>query len=95
MFWDKLEKANYFSREYYQHQEMNHYESRLITASFKSTCARWRTVGYVCKSYINKYGAVPKDVMPETNHSSKSGSYELYSYSQIKRVCFYTKKETS
>ena len=23
---------------------------------------------------INKYGAVPKDVMPETNHSSKSMS---------------------
>ena len=23
---------------------------------------------------INKYGAVPKDVMPETNHSSKSGA---------------------
>ena len=93
MFWDKLEKANYFLENIIKSRD-EAYESRLITHLLKAPVqdgGQWD----MFVNLINKYGAVPKDVMPETNHSSKSGAHELYSYSQIKRVCFYTKKETS
>ncbi len=72
MFWDKLEKANYFLENIIKSRNES-YESRLITHLLKAPVqdgGQWD----MFVNLINKYGAVPKDVMPETNHSSKSGA---------------------
>ena len=72
MFWDKLEKANYFLENIIKSRD-EAYESRLITHLLKAPVqdgGQWD----MFVNLINKYGAVPKDVMPETNHSSKSGA---------------------
>ena len=70
MFWDKLEKANYYLENIIKTR--NHlYESRLIMHLVKDPVqdgGQWD----MFTNLINKYGAVPKDIMPETNHSSKS-----------------------
>ena len=70
MFWDKLEKANYFLENIIQTKD-HAYDSRLIMHLIKAPVqdgGQWD----MFVNLINKYGAVPKDVMPETNHSSKS-----------------------
>ncbi len=72
MFWDKLEKANYFLENIIKSRDES-YESRLITHLLKAPVqdgGQWD----MFVNLIIKYGAVPKDVMPETNHSSKSGA---------------------
>ena len=72
MFCDKLEKANYFLENIIQTKD-HAYDSRLIMHLVKSPVqdgGQWD----MFVNLINKYGAVPKDVMPETNHSSKSMS---------------------
>ena len=72
MFWDKLEKANYFLENIIKSRNES-YESRLITHLLKAPVqdgGQWD----MFINLIDKYGAVPKDVMPETNHSSKSGA---------------------
>ena len=68
MFWDKLEKANYFLENIIKSRDES-YESRLITHLLKAPVqdgGQWD----MFVNLINKYGTVPKDVMPETNHSS-------------------------
>ncbi len=70
MFWDKLEKANYFLENIIKTRD-HAYESRLIMHLVKDPVqdgGQWD----MFVNLIDKYGAVPKDVMPETNHSSKS-----------------------
>ena len=70
MFWDKLEKANYFLENIINTRDED-YESRLIMHLVKAPVqdgGQWD----MFVNLIEKYGAVPKDVMPETNHSSKS-----------------------
>ena len=72
MFWDKLEKANYFLENIIKSRRET-YESRLINHLLKAPVqdgGQWD----MFVNLINKYGAVPKEVMPETNHSSKSGT---------------------
>ena len=72
MFWDKLEKANYFLENIIKSRNES-YESRLINHLLKAPVqdgGQWD----MFVNLIDKYGAVPKDVMPETNHSSKSGA---------------------
>ena len=72
MFCDKLEKANYFLENIIQTKD-HAYDSRLIMHLVKAPVqdgGQWD----MFVNLINKYGAVPKDVMPETNHSSKSMS---------------------
>ena len=63
MFWDKLEKANYFLENIIKSRDES-YESRLITHLLKAPVqdgGQWD----MFVNLINKYGAVPKDVMPE------------------------------
>ena len=72
MFWDKLEKANYFLENIIKCRSES-YESRLITHLLKAPVqdgGQWD----MFVNLINKYGAVPKEIMPETNHSSKSSA---------------------
>ncbi|MDC6448250.1 C1 family peptidase [Alphaproteobacteria bacterium] len=70
MFWDKFEKANYFLENIIKTRD-HAYDSRLIMHLVKAPVqdgGQWD----MFVNLIEKYGAVPKDVMPETNHSSKS-----------------------
>ena len=70
MFWDKFEKANYFLENIIKTKDHT-YDSRLIMHLVKAPVqdgGQWD----MFVNLIEKYGVVPKDVMPETNHSSKS-----------------------
>lgn len=69
-FWDKLEKANYFL-ENILHTLDEETDSRLmkhLLASPLQDGGQWD----MFKEILKKYGAVPKNVMPETFHSSNS-----------------------
>jgi len=70
MFWDKLEKANYFLESILETVE-EETDSRLVSWLLGSPVndgGQWDM--YV--SLIEKYGVVPKEIMPETFHSSQS-----------------------
>ena len=70
MFWDKLEKANYFLENIIKSRDES-YESRLITHLLKAPVqdgGQWD----MWVNLINKYGVVPKSEMPETYQSSRS-----------------------
>ena len=71
MFWDKLEKSNYFLENILTTLD-HESESRLIMHLLQSPVqdgGQWD----MFVNLIEKYGLVPQSVMPETNHSSKSG----------------------
>ena len=70
MFWDKLEKANYFLESILETAGET-VDSRLVSwllAAPLNDGGQWDM--YV--SLIEKYGVVPKQTMPETFHSSQS-----------------------
>ena len=70
MFWDKLEKANYFLENILKTLEHS-FESRIIMHLLQNPVqdgGQWD----MFVNLIEKYGLVPQSVMPETNHSSKS-----------------------
>jgi len=70
MFWDKLEKSNYFLESIMQTFNES-YDSRLMMHLLKDPVqdgGQWD----MFVNLIEKYGIVPQSVMPETNHSSKS-----------------------
>jgi len=71
MFWDKLEKSNYFLENILK--TLDHVsDSRLIMHLLQAPIQD----GGQWDMFVNlteKYGLVPQSVMPETNHSSKSG----------------------
>ena len=71
MFWDKLEKSNYFLENILK--TLGHVsDSRLIMHLLQAPVQD----GGQWDMFVNlteKYGLVPQSVMPETNHSSKSG----------------------
>jgi bleomycin hydrolase len=70
MFFDKLEKANYFLESIIKTVHENIY-SRIIMWLLTDPLqdgGQWDMFA----NLINKYGAVPKNLMPETYHSSNS-----------------------
>jgi len=89
MFWDKLEKANYFLENILKTLDEN-YDSRIMMHLLQSPVqdgGQWD----MFVNLIEKYGAVPQTAMPETNHSSKSGmmnyilTHKLREFSSILR----------
>ena len=71
MFWDKLEKSNYFLESILRTLESES-DSRIMMHLLKDPVqdgGQWD----MFVNLIEKYGVVPQSVMPETNHSSKSG----------------------
>ena len=71
MFWDKLEKANYFLENILKTLNLE-IDNRLIMHLLQAPVqdgGQWD----MFVNIIEKYGLIPKSVMPETNHSSKSG----------------------
>tara|TARA_B110000263_G_scaffold223701_1_gene213620 strand:- start:43 stop:1377 length:1335 start_codon:yes stop_codon:yes gene_type:complete len=89
MFWDKLEKSNYFLENILK--TLDHVsDSRLIMHLLQAPVQD----GGQWDMFVNlteKYGLVPQSVMPETNHSSKSGmmnyllTHKLREFSSILR----------
>ena len=76
MFWDKLEKANYFLENILN--TLDHkFDSRLMMHLLQAPVqdgGQWD----MFVNLIEKYGLVPQSVMPETNHSSKSGMMNYF-----------------
>ena len=71
MFWDKLEKSNYFLENILKTMDLDS-DSRLVMHLLEAPVqdgGQWD----MFVNLIEKYGLVPQSVMPETNHSSKSG----------------------
>ena len=71
MFWDKLEKANYFL-ESILNTSNKPSNSRIVMHLLSNPIqdgGQWD----MWVNLINKYGVVPQSVMPETYHTSKSG----------------------
>lgn len=70
-FWDKLEKANLFLEGILETRSRP-LDDRLVVHLLKMPFpdgGQWHMV----VDLLNKYGAVPKDIMPETKHTSGTG----------------------
>lgn len=70
-FWDKLEKANMFLEAMIETADRD-IDSREIQTLLENPVPDGGWWNYVV-SLIEKYGAVPKEVMPETRNSSSTG----------------------
>lgn len=74
LFWDKLEKANFFLEsiiETIQEETDSRIVSHLLTAPLQDG-GQWD----MFKGLLEKYGVVPKSIMPETYHSSNTATME-------------------
>ena len=72
MFWDKLEKANYFLENIIGTRD-EPLDGRMVLALLSdpiSDGGQWN----MFVNLVEKYGVVPKTLMPETNSSSDSGA---------------------
>lgn len=72
LFWDKLEKSNYFLDSILETLDEPQ-DSRLIAHLLMAPVqdgGQWDMFAGI----LNKYGVVPKEVMPETYHSSRTAS---------------------
>ena len=70
LFWDKLEKSNYFLENIIETMEEN-VDSRILSFLLKDPLAdggQWD----MFSNLIRKYGVVPKEVMPESKSSSET-----------------------
>jgi len=70
-FWDKLEKANSFLERVIEFRDRDIYDRELeiILRMPFSDGGYWESV----VNLVDKYGVVPKDIMPETNSSNATG----------------------
>jgi bleomycin hydrolase len=71
-FWDKLEKANMFLDAVIETRDKP-IEDRELEVLLKDPVPDGGWWSYVV-SLIEKYGAAPKEIMPETNNSSNTGA---------------------
>jgi bleomycin hydrolase len=74
-FWDKLEKANMFLEAVIETRERP-LDDRELEVLLKDPVPDGGWWTYVV-SLVEKYGAVPKEVMPETNNSNNTGMLNL------------------
>ena len=90
MFWDKLEKANYFLENILKTLDQN-YDSRLMMHLLQAPVqdgGQWD----MFVNLIEKYGLVPKSVMPETNHSSKSSMMNYFLTHKLRECAYILRK---
>ena len=93
MFWDKLEKANYFLENILKTLNDN-YDSRIMMHLLQAPVqdgGQWD----MFVNLIEKYGVVPQSVMPETNHSSKSGMMNYFLTHKLREFAFILRKSNS
>ncbi len=74
-FWDKLEKANMFLEAMIETRDRP-LDDRELEVLLKDPVPDGGWWTYVV-SLVEKYGAVPKEIMPETNHSSSTGEMNM------------------
>jgi bleomycin hydrolase len=82
MFWDKLEKANYFLENIIETRDET-LDSRMIMALLSDPLpdgGQWD----MFVNLVDKYGVVPKSFMPETNSSSDSDSMNTLLVSKLR-----------
>ena len=90
MFWDKLEKANYFLENILKTLDHD-YDSRLMMHLLQAPVqdgGQWD----MFVNLIEKYGAVPQSVMPETNHSSKSAMMNYFLTHKLREFAYIIRK---
>ena len=90
MFWDKLEKANYFLENILKTLDQD-YDSRIMMHLLQAPVqdgGQWD----MFVNLIEKYGAVPQSVMPETNHSSKSGMMNYFLTHKLREFAYIIRK---
>jgi len=90
MFWDKLEKANYFLENILKTLDQD-YDSRIMMHLLQAPVqdgGQWD----MFVNLIEKYGIVPKSVMPETNHSSKSGMMNYFLTHKLREFAYIIRK---
>ena len=90
MFWDKLEKANYFLENIIKTLNES-YDSRLMMYLLNNPVqdgGQWD----MFVNLIEKYGVVPKIVMPETHHSSKSGMMNYFLNHKLREFSWLLRK---
>ena len=90
MFWDKLEKANYFLESILRTLD-DDYDSRIMMHLLHAPVqdgGQWD----MFVNLIEKYGVVPQSVMPETNHSSKSGMMNYFLTHKLREFAFILRK---
>ncbi len=82
LFWDKLERSNYVLDSIIETVEED-LDSRVVAfilANPLEDGGQWD----MFKAILDKYGIVPKDHMPETYHSSKTGIMNMYLTSMLR-----------
>ena len=90
MFWDKLEKANYFLENIIKTYK-EPYDSRLVMHLLSNPVqdgGQWD----MFVNLIEKYGVVPQTVMPETNHSSKSSLMNYFLTHKLREFAWILRK---
>lgn len=89
-FWDKLEKANYFLENIIETRDED-IQSRIIMWLFSAPLndgGQWDMFA----NLINKYGVVPKSVMPESFNSSNSGHINYFVTLKLKEFALALRK---
>ena len=84
MFWDKLEKANYFLENIIETRD-EPLDSRMIQALLSdplSDGGQWD----MFVNLVDKYGVVPKSFMPETDQQQRFRFYEHSSSLQAEGI---------
>src|ERR671918_89443 len=83
LFWDKLEKANYFLEAILETAERPADERTVhwLLGNLLSDGGQWN----MFVNLIRKYGAVPKSAMPETESSSNTGSMNAILKSKLRQ----------
>ena len=92
-FWDKFEKSNYFLESIIETLDENTY-SRVLMWLLKSPIedgGQWD----MFLNLVNKYGVVPKSVMPESFHSSTSAYMNVLITVKLREFACTLRKEYS
>jgi bleomycin hydrolase len=90
MFWDKLEKSNYFLENILKTLGQES-DSRIMMHLLQSPVqdgGQWD----MFVNLIEKYGLVPQAVMPESNHSSKSGMMNYLLTHKLREFAYILRK---
>lgn len=86
LFWDKLEKSNFFLNSIIETVNAPR-ESRLIWHLLQDPVqdgGQWAMFAGI----LNKYGVVPKEIMPETYHSSNTGELNEHLTNKLREFAF-------
>jgi len=87
LFWDKLERINYYLNVYQELQEKNiELKSQLFQHVLNNPLedgGQWQ----MFVNLVNKYGLVPKTIFPETKHSSNTRGLNMVLTRKLRDYC--------